>query len=168
MKFLFRAFAGRGRWVVGLACAVLAAQTVRTGNDLERRVRRVGEQLKCFCGEGGRTCSYTVGSCNMLNCHFREEVNAQIRPMVKEGVDDATILTRLKEKYGDMVLAAPPAEGFNLLGWLMPFAALVVGLLAVRSIVLRWRRPKPAAAAATGVPMDKFREQIEKELADLE
>ena len=147
----------------------LGAQTVSTGNQLEQQVRRVGEKLKCFCGANGSTCSYTVGSCNMLNCHFREEVNALIRPMVKSGTDEATILAKLKEKYGTMILGAPPAEGFNVLGWIMPFLAIGVGLLAIRFTVVRWRRPKPAAAAAPlGAPMEKFRDEIEKELADLE
>jgi cytochrome c-type biogenesis protein CcmH/NrfF len=163
MKSLHKAAA------VACLAITLAAQTVSTGNRLEQQVRRVGEKLKCFCGANGTTCSYTVGSCNMLNCHFREEVNAIIRPMVKEGVDEATILAKLKEKYGTMILGAPPAEGFNVLGWIMPFVAMALGVVAIRFFVVRWRRTRPASVAASGPPIDeKLRQQIEKELADLE
>ena len=163
MKFLYR--------VAAVACVALTlgAQTVSTGNQLEKQVRHVGEKLKCFCGQNGGSCSYTVGSCNMLNCHFREEVNAQIRPMVQAGADDNTILAKLKEKYGTMILGAPPAEGFNVLGWIMPFLAMLVGLVAIRFTVVRWRRLKPTPAPAVGAPaMEKFRDEIDKELADLE
>jgi len=163
VKFLYRVAA------VGWVALTLCAQTVSTGNQLEKQVRHVGEKLKCFCGQNGSTCSYTVGSCNMINCHFREEVNALIRPMVQAGTDEATILAKLKEKYGTMILGAPPAEGFNILGWIMPFVAMVIGLVAIRFTVVRWRRLKPAAAPAVGTPaMEKFRDEIDKELADLE
>lgn len=142
--------------------ASLGAQTVSTGNTMQMRLRQVGEKLKCQCG-----CSYTVGSCNMLNCHFREEVNALIRPQLEAGVAEPAILGKLREKYGTLILAAPPAEGFNVLGWIMPFVALAIGLLAIRFIVVRWRRPGPAPAPA-GPALDKFRDQMDKELADLE
>jgi len=68
-----------------------------------------------------------------------------------------------------MILGAPPAEGFNILGWIMPFVAMLMGLVAIRFTVVRWRRLKPAAAPAVGAPaMEKFRAEIDKELADLE
>lgn len=68
-----------------------------------------------------------------------------------------------------MILGAPPAEGFNVLGWIMPFLAMLVGLVAIRFTVVRWRRLKPTTAPAVGTPaMEKFRDEIDKELADLE
>ncbi len=154
----------RGWALVGgvvLACG-LAGQTVTSGDPMYVRMRAVGEKLKCQC-----SCPYTVGSCNMLNCHFRDQVNPQIRADLTAGVDETTILGKLRAKYGTVILAAPPAEGFNVVGWVMPFAALAGGLLLLRRVMLRWRRPK-AALAPAGMASEKYREQIEKELADLE
>ena len=125
------------------------------------RLRAVGEQLKCQCG-----CSYTVGSCNMLNCHFRTEVNEQLTQDIQAGASDTALLAKMKQKYGTLILAAPPAEGFNAVGWMMPFIALAIGLIVIRYVLKRWRRPQPAPAS--GPAIDKFRDQIEKELADLE
>ena len=153
---------------VVLLALTLSGQTVSTGDKMHARLRAIGEKLKCQCGT---RCAYTVGSCNMLNCHFREEVYGQIRQDLNAGTGEAAILGKLKEKYGTIILAAPPAEGFNLVGWIMPFLALVLGLLAIRFILIRWRRPRPAAAGApsgSGPLVDKFRDEIEKELADLE
>jgi cytochrome c-type biogenesis protein CcmH len=150
---------------VSLAAALLLpllGQTVTTGDPEHLRLRAIGEKLKCQC-----SCPYTVGSCNMLNCHSREEINAMILPDMRAGVGEAAILAKVAQKFGTVVLAAPPAEGFNLVGWIMPFIALVVGLIAIRYILARWRRPRPAAALPAG-PLEKFQEQIDKELADLE
>lgn len=160
-------------WLKASALALLlglglAAQTVTTGDPTHVRLREIGEKLKCQC-EGPGGCAYTVGSCNMLHCPFREEINAQVRPYLQAGLSDAVIIDKLKAKYGVMILAAPPAQGFNLLGWLMPFLALVVGLIVIRYVLVRWRRPKPAAAAAGAGPLvEKYRDEMEKELSDLE
>jgi hypothetical protein len=51
----------------------------------------------------------------------------------------------------------------------MPFVAMALGVVAIRFFVVRWRRTRPASVAASGPPIDeKLRQQIEKELADLE
>lgn len=154
---------------LGLLLSVaLAAQTVSTGDPTHVKLREIGEKLKCQC-EGPGGCAYTVGSCNMLHCPFREEVYTQMRQDLQAGLGDAAIIDKLKAKYGVMILAAPPAQGFNLLGWLMPFLALVAGLIVIRYVLLRWRRPKPAAvpAGAAGL-VEKYRDEMEKELSDLE
>src|SRR5436309_12176053 len=97
--------------LAALLVLTLSGQTVSTGDKMHARLREIGEKLKCQCGTG---CAYTVGSCNMLNCHFRMEVYDQMREDIKAGLDEATILGKLKGKYGTIVLAAPPAEGFNV------------------------------------------------------
>jgi len=147
-----------------LLAGPLTGQTVSTGDKQHVRLRAIGEKLKCQCGS---RCSYTVGSCNMLNCHFRTEVYDQVRQDLSAGAEEATILAKLKKKYGTIILVSPPAEGFNLLAWAMPFVALAAGLLVVRAVLIRWRRPR-RALAPLGPAVDKFRDQIEKEMAELE
>jgi cytochrome c-type biogenesis protein CcmH/NrfF len=164
MKFWLKASAVT-LLALGFWGQTLSGQVVSTGDKMEARLYTIGERMKCQCTAGG--CSYTVGSCNMLHCHFREEVHQQMRADISAGASDDAILEKLKNKYGALILASPPAQGFNLLGWLMPFIALVVGLIVIRYVLARWRRPVPAAA--TGVPpIEKYRDQMEKELADLE
>ena len=81
-------------------------------------------------------------------------------------MSEDAIFEKLRAKYGTQVLNAPPAQGFNLVGWIMPFAALALGLLVIRYVLVRWRKPRPATAAAA--PVNRFHDEIEKELADLE
>jgi cytochrome c-type biogenesis protein CcmH len=159
---------------LAVLAVALAAQTVSTGDPTHARLREIGEKLKCQCTQGG--CAYTVGSCNMLHCHFREEVHDQMRADIAAGASDDTIIGKLKEKYGTLILAAPPAQGFNLMGWVMPFAALLLGLVVLRAVILRWRRPALAGGGMAGATsaavvspsplLDKYRDQIEKELED--
>ncbi len=170
----FRAATVRERFL-RLSCAALAvfcligaspAQTVSTGDPMQHRIYAIGEKLKCQC-----SCPYTLGSCNMLNCEFRTPTNAQIRRDLEAGLSEEAILAKLTQQYGTQILAYPPARGFNLLAWVMPFVALLLGIFVVRYIVLHWRKPAVAATAApaAGAPIpERYRERIEKDLADWE
>ena len=81
-------------------------------------VRRVGETLRCMCG-----CSYTVTSCNMLNCSGAEPARAKLLELVRKGLSDEAIREEFVKIHGRVVLIKPPSDGFNLVGWMMPFAA---------------------------------------------
>ena len=65
---------------------------------------------------------------------------------------------------------APPAEGFNLLAWLMPWIAVAIGLFAITWFVKRYH-PKRAAESAPEVDEEmlaRYRDRIDKDLAKLE
>src|SRR5262249_48838168 len=143
--------------LVALLTFALYAQTVTTGDPMHARVRDIGEKLKCQC-----PCPYKVGSCNMLHCESKEEIEQQIATYLKAGLSEDAIFEKLRAKYGTKVLNAPPAQGFNLLGWIMPFAALALGLLVIRYFIVRWRKPRPSPAAGSA-PIGRFHEEIEKE-----
>ena len=61
----------------------------------------------------------------------------------------------------------PPAEGFNMLGWIMPFAGIALGLMA---IFLYWKRFHPVGSRTAAAPVidEKYRQRIEAEMADLD
>jgi cytochrome c-type biogenesis protein CcmH/NrfF len=66
------------------------------------------------------------------------------------------------------VMAAPTTTGFNRVAWVMPFLALVLGLLSTVFIVLAWRkRPARAAPGAvlpvSGADLERFRTQARKD-----
>ena len=141
------------------------AQEIKGSDEMSMRVWKVGEELKCLCG-----CAYTVASCNMINCHFREEVNPQIEEGLKAGLDPARIIEMLRAKYGSGLRTMPQAEGLGLVGWAMPFFALGIGLAIVPFVVRRWRQSQamaPAAAPVDPAAVQRYTEQIDKELDDL-
>ena len=92
--------------------------------------------------------------------------------MIRKGNNRAQIIAFYRHKYGEKVLSAPTAEGFNLLAWTMPFIALAVGGGLVVLAVGRWRSnpppappgSKPAAEPSSFDP--ELRRRLEKELEE--
>lgn len=102
-----------------------------------------------------------------------DRMRAFIRRRIAAGDSDAQIKQRLVAQFGEGVLAAPPAQGFGLVAWLLP----VAGSLAVGAVVLvmlrRWKRERDAepavAAGAAGAQLDpELARRLDRELARFE
>lgn len=156
----------RNSLVLFALVAVSLAQTGGSTPLTNADVRRVGETLRCMCG-----CSYTVTSCNMLNCSGAEPARAKLLELVQKGLSDDEVRAEFVKTYGRVVLTKPPSDGFNLVGWVMPFAATGMGLALIIWLISRLYRRAPAAASGPAVETDeltRYREQIEKDLSKLD
>ncbi|TAM79541.1 MAG: hypothetical protein EPN47_17190 [Acidobacteria bacterium] len=107
----------------------------------------IGDKVYCLCG-----CVTSLNTCAHLNCEVKAEMHKIIRADLSEGKGEPAILQDLVDHYGEKVLAAPPARGFNLTAWILPGVGLLIGLLLAITIVRRWRRPAVQAAAPEGAP----------------
>ena len=151
-----------------LAAPALLAQNVAKGDPKYKRIREVGEQLKCQCEAH---CSYTVSGCNMTACSFRAAAAAEISKDIDAGLSTGEIVERMIAKFGSELRNSPRAEGFGLFGWAMPFVALAAGLIAAPFVVKRWKARE--AAVAVPAPVDpavlsQYEQQIEEDLKDLD
>jgi cytochrome c-type biogenesis protein CcmH len=133
-----------------LALAVFAAlATAGAGEESAKpTVKSIGALLVCQCG-----CNYGLNDCTHNNCSSDEEIRAFIQKQISAGKDQPAILKALVDRYGVKILAAPPAEGFNLTAWVLPGLALVMGLVVVTLAVRRLRRPS-ATVAPPAAPVD--------------
>lgn len=104
----------------------------------------VSEGLTCQCG-----CGLTVANCNMPTCGFSVPLRREIDGMIAKGMNRAQIIAFYRHQYGEKVLSAPTAEGFNLLAWTMPFIALALGGGLMVLVVGRWRSNPPSAPAGS-------------------
>lgn len=127
-------------------------------------IRRVGDKLACKCG----ACNNTVATCQMLECHYSLPAREKIGDMQKTGASDQTIVDTFVKESGIAALAAPPTEGFNLLGWLMPFIGLMFGLGAVILYFKRIMKRRPAAVQELPEIDPSYQQRIERELKELE
>lgn len=127
-------------------------------------VRRVGDKLACLCG----SCKNTVATCQMLGCHYSSPARETIAKLQATGMSDQAIVDEFVKKEGLKALAVPPTEGFSLLGWAMPFVAIGIGLAVIYLFIKRFHKPAAAGAPIDNAVLDKYHEQIEKDLAKLE
>jgi cytochrome c-type biogenesis protein CcmH/NrfF len=143
-----------------MAVAALA-QTASEKPSLD--VRRVGARLACQCG-----CKDSVATCSMLECHFSKPAKERIAQMQSVGMNDEQIVQAFIRDYGQGIYLAPP----NAFGWIVPYAMAGVGLLAIMLVLKKYKRPKPmtdlGAVEIDDPALAKYKDQIEKDLANLE
>ncbi len=126
-------------------------------------VDEIGTNLMCQCG-----CTMVLSTCD---CGTAEQMRGEIRDMLGQGKTKSDILNYYVGKYGEKVLAAPVAQGFNLSAYITPFAVILAGAgvigLIVRQWVIRTRTTAPAPVLATNavaVSPDALRSRLEREL----
>ena len=150
-------------WIAVLcfAAALSYAQTAAEKPSLD--VRRVGSRLSCQCG-----CKDSVATCSMLECEFSKPAKERIAKMQALGMTDQQIIDAFVRDYGPGIYLAPP----NLFGMLIPYVAAGLGLLAIWWFIRRYRKPPPLAEVGAleldDPALAKYKDQIEKDLANLE
>lgn len=125
--------------------------------------RRVSDKLLCQCG-----CNYGLSFCPHLQCPSAPKLRAAIQEKLSSGMSEQQVLDAMVADFGLAVLAAPPKEGFNWTAWVMPFAALLIGLLGVQQIIRRWRRKSSVQPATDPALVERYRKSIEREMKHLE
>jgi cytochrome c-type biogenesis protein CcmH len=152
--------AALGQRLTGVAMSgvAIAAVTAKTTVD------ETSEALTCQCG-----CGLTVANCNHPQCSFSVPLRTQIERMIARGMTRAQIVSFFRAQYGEKILSAPTPQGFNLLAWLMPFAALIGGGVLIFLSLGRWRSPAhaPAGPASEAVVFDsELRRRLERDLKE--
>ncbi|MBI4540432.1 MAG: cytochrome c-type biogenesis protein CcmH [Gemmatimonadetes bacterium] len=128
------------------------------------RVRQIESQLRCSCG-----CNLDTWTCQrQMSCEVSPSMAAQVRRRLAEGADAPAILAEFVAERGAAVLMAPPKQGFNWVGYLLPFVALGVGAAAVIGLIRRWSRAAPAADSGATELGEAELAQIEAELERLD
>ncbi len=125
--------------------------------------RRVGAHLRCQCG-----CPDSVATCAMLECGFSKPAKDRIARMQGLGMSDRQIIDAFLQDYGAGIYLAPPSA----FGWAIPYSAVGAGLLAIWWFLSKIRKPRPIAEIGPmeldDPALDKYKDQIEKDLAKLE
>lgn len=125
-------------WIV-ILLAILAVGAFASGKT---SLQEVSEGLTCQCG-----CGLTVANCNHPQCEFSVPARQQIESMIALGMGRERIIGFFRAKYGEKILSAPTREGFNLLAWIMPFAAVFAGCFIIVGAISRWRANQAGADA---------------------
>lgn len=149
--------------------AVASAQGGLSNDEIDRRMRAITDRLNCPLCQ-----NTTLTECPLQVCN---EMRDLIRQKLVAGESEDQIRAYFVERYGDRVLNEPPRQGFALLGWVMPFVGILVGvgLLALVLRAMLRREPKTSApttdarapAASPDLPPE-YVDRLERELRQME
>jgi cytochrome c-type biogenesis protein CcmH len=89
-----------------------------------------------------------------------------IRVRIAAGDSEQEIKDALVAEFGPGVIAEPPEGGFGLLAWLLPLAAVAVGIVVVAFLIRRWSRRAPAEPDGADARLDpQLERRVDEELA---
>jgi cytochrome c-type biogenesis protein CcmH len=103
-----------------------------------------------------------------------ERMRVFIRARIAAGDTESEIKDKLVANFGESVLAAPPAKGFNLLAWALPIVGGITAIVVLGLLARRWSRSRPPVPAApeqsaNGRPIDpELERRLDEELARFE
>ena len=122
----------------------------------------------CLCG-----CNQTIKNCPHENCGFAIPAQEKMDKMVKENKTNDDIMDAFLMQYGDEILATPKKEGFNLLGYIMPFVALLIAAGVIITILRTWSKRGIKDEESTLPLIEKEHDsdidkQIEKDLDEMD
>ena len=159
--------------IVGIASAMVP---LHVDAQKTERGKVIGAKLMCMCG-----CGQILTACNHINCPSSAPMIKEVDQHVAAGEADDLVVQDFIQEYGEKVLSAPPAHGFNSIAWYIPGAAFVLGLGIVLVIIRMWRQrdvqrlatasaaPAPAVTLASevrNVQLERARQQADKETED--
>ena len=124
-------------------------------------VKEMERGLKCQC-----PCKLDLHTCYTTDvlCPVSPRMHADALALVSGGYSAEEIVNAFVDVYGERVRMAPKAEGFNLVAYILPFAAMGAGALLVgRWIAGNLRRQRelntaPAIDIATNASSEELEE----------
>ena len=116
------------------------------GGELGEKLMILESALKCSCG-----CGLDVHSCQFqMQCGTSPVWSERIRESLEDGQSVEVIQASFVADYGTEVLMMPPAEGFNLLGYFLPAAAILSAGMLV-GLVARGRATQESLAPVSDI-----------------
>jgi cytochrome c-type biogenesis protein CcmH len=145
---------------------VLSLAPLQRGPELEIEARAIDAMLIAPCCFRQQVSLHQSAAA--------DEVRLDVRARLAAGQTRQQILDAYVARYGKVILAEPPAVGFDLSLYVMPFVTLLLSAGLVTALVRRFTRhrvsPAPGfqAAAALAEPRAADQARLDDELRDLD
>ena len=141
-----------------LVITALAALTITCAGPvptLEERAYALDRQLMCPVCDG-----QTV---DQSNAQVSLDMKEVIREKLRAGESEDEILDYFSARYGDAVLASPPTSGFSAVVWIVPPAALLVGV-ALLVLVMRRMKKRDTGVEPSDTNLGDYLAQVDRDL----
>jgi cytochrome c-type biogenesis protein CcmH len=110
-----------------------------SGAELNERTHKVGGLLRCPVCQGLSVADSPA--------EMAVNMKGQVRDLLSRGYTEEQILQYFERSYGQFVLLRPKFQGVNVLVWVLPIAALLIGF-AVVFAKMKKLSAEPAAVAS--------------------
>jgi len=128
------------------------------GEVLEQETKRVSSLLRCPVCQGLSVFDSPA--------EMARNMKIQVRDLLARGYSEEQILRYFETSYGEFVRLEPPARGVNWLVWILPLAALGLGLFLVRKTFRSGRvSPPQDVQSGSGESQPMADRQLEPYLA---
>ena len=97
---------------------------------LETATTALASELRCPVCQGN--------SIQDSPSELAQQMRSLVRDQLRSGKTPDEVRAYFVDKYGEWILLAPKAEGFNLVVYIIPFVAILAGALIVWRTVKRW------------------------------
>jgi cytochrome c-type biogenesis protein CcmH/NrfF len=140
------------------------ARVVNGDND--PFVIEIEERIKCNCG-----CAHSLYACRTtdFSCQFWQPLHAGVVAMAEQGNPADEIVNAYISEHGSEFLMAPPPQGFNIAGYVLP--GIIISSVAAG---MMWTlRRREMLAVEVPIPVDdgfadEERDRLALALKDLE
>lgn len=137
-----------------VAQAPLARYPVASGQDITVADKLFDELLSPFCP------GLTLKNCPSPAA---DSLRRSIRANLDQGASIGDVKAALVDAYGETILGAPPATGFNIVLWVLPWVSVAVAGAGLAFLILRKRRRE--RPAIPGAPLPAATSDEERRLA---
>ncbi len=128
-------------------------------------VSDISKELICQCG-----CTMVLNNCTHAECMVRDTMITLIEQKLAQGQSEEEIIQFFVAQYGEQVLASPPKRGFNLVAWVLPFAAILGGggviYIALKKWVWQGRQSQTKTIVETDERDEEYQRRLEKEVEE--
>ncbi len=129
--------------------------------SLDDRVNEISQSLMCPVCRGQSVAE--------SNSNLALDMRQIIRKQLQEGKSKEEILAYFVNRYGETILASPPAKGVNWLLWTLPGLAIIFGGLGIGLFLYKTRagseennKPDDSRTVSDSDYMKKIDEELKK------
>ena len=153
----------KARCPLTLAAIAMAATMVACASadqaPLEERARSIDKSLICAVCPGE--------TIEQAQVELARQMRAVVREKLAVGWTRDQILQFFVDRYGEGVLAAPAKSGFNLIAWVVPFAAVGGGAVILLLVIRAMRRGREMLEDQVDLPereLEPYLSRVDQEL----
>ncbi len=130
--------------------------TTNADGSIEKNVSDISDELMCPVCRG-----QTVAESNSALANDFREI---IKKKLEVGESKQEIINYFTARYGNSVLASPPAKGISLFVWIAPLFVIIVGFLLASKFIYS-NKTKTKSKKPIFEDKEKYFKKIEEEIS---